>query len=280
MNPLQRFPLSTYFLLAYAWTWLCWWSAFAVSTERISLPISRDSLATLGQFGPFAAALVVTAAAGGGRRPLRSYFTRFTRWRARPVWLLVSLFLLPALMMTAILLYAVSQGTVSSLEFRDTWTTLPALFVYSLIFAGSLGEEPGWRGFALPRLQARDGPVAASVVLGLLWAGWHLPLWWLNPAPMPYPIYVVALTLSTFLFTWLFNHTHGSVFYALLLHASVSTASVRLPDAPAHYTWVACLACAVLIILTFDRRLGLTDDTSDTIVMPITSASPTSDVRA
>lgn len=255
ISPIRQYPLPSYFVLAYAWTWLCWWSAYTVSIGRISLPISRDSLATLGQFGPFFAALVVTAATGG-RQGLRSFFARFVRWRARPVWVLVSLLLLPTLMMTAILLYAFTAGTLSSLQFRDTWTTLPAHFVYSLIFAGALGEEPGWRGFALPRMQARYGSLTASIVLGLLWAGWHLPLWWLNPAPMPYPIYVVALTLSTFLFTWLFNHTHGSVFYALLFHASISTASVRLPDVPAHYPWVACLFVTVLIILLFDRRLG------------------------
>ena len=79
---------------------------------------------------------------------------------------------------------------------------------------------------------------------------------------MPYSVYLVALTLSTFLFTWLFNHTYGSVFYALLFHASVSTASVRLPDVPAHYAWVACLLVVVLIILLFDRRLGGQNDST------------------
>ncbi|MEX2140679.1 MAG: CPBP family intramembrane glutamic endopeptidase [Pirellulales bacterium] len=269
MHPLHHFPLASFFALAYAWAWLCWWSAFAVSSGQVSWPVSPELLAILGQFGPFAAALVVTAIIGG-RDGLRAFFGRFMRWRARPVWALVSLLLLPALMLTAILLYALTTGTASTLQFRDKWTTLPAHFVYTLLLAGPLGEEPGWRGFALPRLQARYGPVPACIFLGLLGAGWHFPLWWLNPPSTPYVVFVAAAILLTFLFTWLFNHTHGSVFYSLLFHASLNTAGVRLPEVPAYYAWVACLLAVVLAILYFDRRLGYAGDKPPTpTIVPI-----------
>jgi membrane protease YdiL (CAAX protease family) len=252
----RRFPLTSFFVIAYAWTWLCWWSIAVDAAGRLSLPIPRDKLATLGQFGPFVAALGVAWATGGGQG-LRELLGRLVRWRARPVWLPVSLLLLPATMFGAILLYARFRGTAGPLVFRDTWSTLPVHFVYSLLLCGPLGEEPGWRGFALPRLQAKHGPVAASIWLGLLWAGWHWPLWFLYPAPCPFALYVTGAILMTILFTWLYNHTRESVFYSLLFHASLSTASARLPEVPAYHYWVLILLIVVLGILVCDRRLGL-----------------------
>lgn len=251
----RRFPLTTFFLLAYGWTWLCWWPVAAAAAGRLSLPVPAERLATLGQFGPFFAAVAVALVTGGGAG-LRDLLGRLVRWRARPAWVAVSLLLLPATMLLAIALHASVNGTFGSLQFREAWPTLPAHFVYTLLLCGPLGEEPGWRGFALPRLQERCGPVAASVLLGLLGSFWHLPLWWMYPAPCPFPLFVAGGVLLTFLFTWLFNHTGGSAFYSLVFHASLSTASVRLPAAPAYHYWVPILGGLVLAILLRDGRLG------------------------
>jgi membrane protease YdiL (CAAX protease family) len=256
-KPNERFSLIAFFGLSYAWTWVCWWTVAARASSDFSLPISNESLATVGQFGPFVAALVVIFA-DSGLAGLGEFAGRFARWRAHSIWLVVSLTLAPLLMLTAIVSHAYLGGTLAALKFRDTWTTLPAHFIYTLLLCGPLGEEPGWRGFALPRLQARCGSVMASLWLGLLWAGWHLPLWWINPSPPPYGLYVASAVLMTLLFTWLFNHTHGSVLYALFFHASMNTAGVRLPEVPAHIAWVIVLFAAATIILVFDRSLGAT----------------------
>jgi uncharacterized protein len=255
LSVLQRFPLRSFFVFAYGWTWLCWWTVVASSSGRLSLPVPKEYLATLGQFGPFAAALVVTSVTTG-RAGLRELLGRLVRWRVSPVWIAVSLLLLPATMLAAIFLGAWYRGEVATLRFRETWDTLPAYFIYALLLGGPLGEEPGWRGFALPRLQAKYGPVAGSLGLGLLGAGWHLPLWWMFPSPCPYPLFVASAVLLTFLFTWLFNHTGESVFYSLIFHTSLTVASVRLPDFPAHHVWVPILLILVLTILLGDRRLG------------------------
>jgi uncharacterized protein len=261
-NAPVKFPLRVFFAIAYAWTWICWWSVFVISCGKLSLPVSTDTLEIVGQFGPFAAALVVSAATSG-RVGLRRLGSSLLRWRVAPVWSLVSLLLLPATMLLAIVLRAAFDRTIDMLRFRDEWTTLPAHFIYLLVLGGPLGEEPGWRGFALPRLQARYGPVLASIWLGLLAAGWHLPLWWIRPKPAPYLLFVVGAVLLTFLFTWLFNHTHGSVLYCLIFHASLSIASVRLPEVPAYHIWVLCLLPIVLLILSFDRSFRVTLHESD-----------------
>jgi membrane protease YdiL (CAAX protease family) len=256
LNILRRLPLTSFFVFAYAWTWLCWWSVFAVSSGHLSLPVPSEWLATCGQFGPFVAAMIVTWGASG-RDALGQLFARLVRWRIRPVWLGISFLLLPATMLIAILLFAFVDGTVATLRFHDTWTTLPAHFVYLLILGGPLGEEPGWSGFALPRLQARYGSMWASIWLGVLRAGWHLPLWWIYPAPCAYPLFVAGAVLLQVLFTWLFNHTGGSVLYCLIFHTSLSIASVRLPDVPAYHIWILCLLSLAWVIFRCDKRLRL-----------------------
>jgi membrane protease YdiL (CAAX protease family) len=253
---LQRYPVATFVMFAYGWTWFCWWSVVASSRGRLSLPISDSALATIGQFGPFAAAVIVTTATRG-LAGLHDFAGRFLRWRAHPVWLLVALFFLPATMLAAIYWHAFFGGTIGSLKFSGDWSTIPLHFVYLLVIGGPLGEEPGWRGFALPWLQERNGPTVGSVWLGMLHAGWHWPLWWMHRPPCPFWMYVAGVVLVTFLFTWLFNHTGGSLLYALLFHTSLSIASVRLPEVPAYHLWIVVLIPVVLAVFAFDPRLGL-----------------------
>jgi membrane protease YdiL (CAAX protease family) len=256
--PLRQHPLVSFFVLAYAWTWLCWWPVAAAGGQW-ELGIRKEWLTTLGQFGPFAAGLAVAFATGGGQG-VRELLGRLVRWRARPVWVGVSLLLLPAAMLAAIFLFSLWHGRLGALHFRDRWSTLPAHFVYLMILGGPLGEEPGWRGFALPRLQAALGPLRASIWLGVLGAGWHLPLWWLYPPPSPFWMFVLGAVLLSFLFTWLLQHTGGSALYSVIFHTSLSLGSVRLPEVPAYHVWLVCLALVVIPILVFDRSFRRSPD--------------------
>lgn len=247
--------LTSFFVLAYVWTWSCWGSIFIAQRGGFSLFLPRERLETLGQFGPFLAAMIVSIALKG-RRGLFELLTRLARWQATSIWILVSLLLLPATMLLAILIYSAWHGILNTLHLGESPATLPAHFAFLLLVGGPLGEEPGWRGFALPRLQALYGPLLASIVLGVLWAVWHLPLWWIDLGPCPFWMYISAVTCSSVLFTWLFNHTNGSVFYSLIFHTSLSLASVRMPDVPAYHIWVICLFAVALVIVHFDRHLG------------------------
>src|SRR5438046_8834702 len=113
---------------------------------------------------------------------------------------------------------------------RAPLSLLPSLvlFVYVFFLGGPLGEEPGWRGFALPRLQRRYGPLVGSLILGTIWAFWHLPLFWapawnLPPTILNIVMFVVAAIAFTIVMTWVFNNTRGSLFMAVLVHTSFDT---------------------------------------------------------
>jgi membrane protease YdiL (CAAX protease family) len=148
-------------------------------------------------------------------------------------------------------------------------------FVYPALLAGPLGEEIGWRGYALPRLQELHGPVRASLILGLLWAFWHSPIWfsgeWSEPTLLNIAVFVFWIVAVTFVFTWVFDNTQGSVLIAILLHGTMDVFpnTLLLPHLPAAATmtsagvlkmyWALALGfgvSAVLLVILTRGRLG------------------------
>ena len=99
------------------------------------------------------------------------------------------------------------------------------LFLLILTFTDGLGEELAWRGFALPRLLTGHNALVASLILGAIWALWHLPLVWTEGAPMyhlPIWLFLLDIPAKSVLFTWVFLHTRGSALLAVLLHAATN----------------------------------------------------------
>lgn len=242
---IRRHPLPAFFVLAYA---LSWW------------PVP------LGAFlppGPLFAALVDTAVVDG-RSGLRGLRRRLLRWRVGWRWYAVALGLPLAVVLAAITLNLGLGAPASALDDLDPWYVLVLVFAVRLInpLDGPLGEEPGWRGFALPRLQDGRSPLHASLILGLLVAGWHLPLVFL-PGEELAPVLLLATVAVTFVYTWIFNHTGGSVFMTLVAHAAEGTITLGglgfVAADESRVTWLYAAAwCAVAIgLLVFDRRFWL-----------------------
>lgn len=175
---LERRGLIVYIVLAYLLSWLCLVPIILCRSRGIAIvgPI-LSGLLFASSFGPLISAFVVTrwqeSTAG-----VHALLAQGLRWRVRPLWYLVALLAPPFLMLLANVLYAIIGGV---LVFPKplVWLVVPLNFVLVFLLGGPLGEEFGWRGYALPRLQAQYGPLRASIILGTFWAMWHLPLFFI-----------------------------------------------------------------------------------------------------
>jgi membrane protease YdiL (CAAX protease family) len=220
----RAFPLG-FFVLAFAFTWIFW--GLAALGARDVFP-TLPGLVVIGTFGPLVAAVVVTAQESG-RAGLRTLLGRIVRWRVAPIWYGVVVLGPLLVQLGAIALHVTLGGQMP--DFGALIGALPVLLVtavYMLIFV-ALGEEVGWRGYALPALQARYSALLSSLILGVLWALWHLPLFF-NPdtlyGNLPFVLFLAYLVPFTILISWIFNSTEGSVLLVMLLHAFMNASNV------------------------------------------------------
>ena len=127
-------------------------------------------------------------------------------------------------------------------------------FLYQSFYGNILGEEVGWRGFALPRLQVRFSPLVASLVIALLWFAWHLPLKWANPDALPYLYYALSFIPSSILLTWLYNRTHGSILAVGIAHV-MGNVSGKILFPITNINLVIGFVVAIILIIA-DRMWG------------------------
>jgi uncharacterized protein len=262
-EPTSR-PLPTFFLLAFGLSWLVWIPAALASNDRLPHQIPFAVSGLLGAFGPTVAALVVTAFVAGSSG-VKQLLRRILLWRVPPRWYLFALFWPAFLSLAATFSIRALGGPLpdftspaivglsplpQELQGVGPWPLLPFIFLQNMLIGSAMGEELGWRGFALPRLQARMSALAASLVLGLLWAIWHLPLYLTAGHPIS-EVFVgwllVSILADAILFTWLFNNTRGSLLPVLLFHASIATTGLFLASTAGSFVialvlkWVAVL---------------------------------------
>ncbi|MBD0293034.1 MAG: CPBP family intramembrane metalloprotease [Jiangellaceae bacterium] len=217
----RRYPTTTFFLLAFSVTWAVW-------VPNVLAPDSvAGTLAPFWTYGPATAAVIVAALTG----TLRDLGSRLVRWRVGWQWYAVVL-LGPAAFYAALAALHAVFGWSGELDqpnaFRSGLIALLPLFL-ALVLTDGLGEETGWRGFALPRMLERTGPMPPSLVLGVIWALWHLPLFWTAGRPLygePFVIMLIELPAMSVLYTWLFQHTAGSALLAVIFHGSLSMFAV------------------------------------------------------
>lgn len=235
-NLIVRNPLLAYFVLSYTFFWgflvviIIILGMLRLQSDEVpawAMPI----IGVLGSWMPNLAAVTVIGVLSG-REGIRQLLCKFFATRIAVRWYFIALFPFP-LAFAAAGLYRLAGGAAPgnmglSVGF---WA---GLIILNLL-QGATGEEAGWRGFALPRLQETHGPVKASLILGLIWSFWHLPLWLLSGySGLELLIYVLAFSVSiislTFLLTWVSNNTPKSLIPIVITHFSFN-ASLNLIDA-------------------------------------------------
>jgi membrane protease YdiL (CAAX protease family) len=218
-------PLIWFFVVAYSASWLAWLPSTlaALGVVQASPP---PYLHLLGGLGPMFAAVVVTWGSGD-RAALRRLRDRSLTFRGGARWVAAA-FLLPAA------LFAVSVLALSVLDASPVrWNRLgitteypempPPVFWLANVVCYGFGEEVGWRGFALPRLQARRSALSSALLLGLAWAGWHLPLFTFSEGLAQLGIggtvgWLMSILTGSVLMTWFFNSSRGSILAVAVFH--------------------------------------------------------------
>lgn len=227
----HRRPLATFFALTYGISWLLWAPLWLPAFGVEGLPIFPFHHA-LGALGPIAAAFLVSAVETGRAGPV-DLLRRMGLARGRLVWVAVALLAPFALLALAVIGTSVFVGESVSLAGFGNSREFPqfsalGFLAYNIVSFG-YGEEVGWRGFALPRLQTRHSALVASLLLTLGWALWHLPLFFYRPGYMNMGTAEVAgwffsLLTGAVLLTWLYNESRGSILVVALFHAAVDVA--------------------------------------------------------
>jgi membrane protease YdiL (CAAX protease family) len=231
-----RHALVSYHALAYFVSWLVWLpyvlSQHGLGVLEIAFPEVLGTAQLAGvlpgaYLGPLGAAFVVTAIAEG-RPGLRRWRGRLFRFGVGWRWYALALIGVPAVLVAGTLAL---PGAAAGLSFPPLEALLffvPMLLI-QMVTTG-LAEEPGWRDFALPRHQRLQGPLAGTLILGVLWAGWHLPLFlteWgrgIGGANLgPILLFVAFAVVVSIVITWIFNNTRESLPLAVLFHAGINT---------------------------------------------------------
>lgn len=216
---------ATFFLLTFALSWAVW---VPLALLQVDHPLYR-----LGTFGPTAAGLLLTGLMEG-RDGWRRLGRRLLIWRVSVFWYLFSFLSTAVVALAAIGLHVALGGAAP--QFNDPaqlYLVVPA-FLY-VLFTSVVGEEVGWRGYALPRLQRRYGALGASLILGLVWGLWHLPLFWMAGnfhREIPVALFLLQTGGFSVLYTWMNNQTRGSLLMPHLFHAASNTTLGVLPILP------------------------------------------------
>lgn len=217
--------LVKFFGLTFLITWGVWVPLVVLRVDSLLMKV--------GTFGPTLAALLLIGIREG-KRGYRQIWSQLTRWRVNWYWFAAALLGPGLVMLAAVKLFTWTGGRGLVYQDPDQWYLIFPIFGY-VLFTSVLGEEIGWRGFALPRLLQKYSPLQASLILGLVWGLWHLPLFWLAGdfhQDIPLVLFLVQVVASSVIYTWMYLRAGRSLLIIHLFHAATNTAAGLLPVLP------------------------------------------------
>jgi membrane protease YdiL (CAAX protease family) len=251
----QRNAIASYVLLAYGITW----------SLAIVLALSYHGVISLGiplalhyllPYGPMLSALIITWLRGG-TDSLRDIVGRMTKWRVKPVWIATAIL--------SVWVFYVASGLMM-LFMGQPWPDLSifgqVMYVPYLTFLGpwalwtfsyGIGEETGWRGFLLPHLQTKYNALVSSLIVSLIWAGWHAPMFLYNEnlialGPAGTVFWTIGLMFGSVLLTWLYNNTEGSILMVAIWHGTFNVFTAAAGQAASVTSAIVSMLVMVLVV--------------------------------
>jgi membrane protease YdiL (CAAX protease family) len=262
---LQRYPLICYFVMAYGFSWIAW-IPYVFGKDGLSLlpwQLGQAGLIPGAYLGPLLSGFLMVGATGG-KAGVRHLWRRMIQWRVAWYWYVFALIAIPLIRTLGAVVLPGVLGTVRVGGLEASLSTYLTLLPITILVSG-LAEEPGWRGFALPRLQERFGPLLGTIILGILWSIWHFPLFltsWTTSAGLLQLIeFTGTATAIAIIITWVFNNSRGSLLISMLLHGAVDAYSPAVLFADPQlstllHTLIGFGAVALLLIVLTRGRLS------------------------
>lgn len=268
---IQKYPLVSFFVLAIGLTWPFLIADALGSWGMIPfrMPVSGPGilLSLLMAYCPTIAAVIVIGMTEG-KAGIRKLLGKLLRWRVGLRWYLITILGVGLLYFAALQIHVWLGGTAKATP--PGGLPMLALGVAVMFFVNGLvnGEEFGWRGFALPRLQAKFNALTSSLLLGGVWILFHIPLFFTkgggvggNMSNTPFLAFALNVLAGSVLVTWLFNNTGGSVLFAYLFHAASNTwpglFASAVPDGPIFWVQAILLVIAAVIVVKFSGAENL-----------------------
>ncbi|MGE7674557.1 CPBP family glutamic-type intramembrane protease [Lysinibacillus sp. NPDC094403] len=236
---LKSHPLTSFFVMAYLFSWIVL-TPFILSQWNI-IPKTKifDVFFALNAFvGPMLAAYIMIRTLEG-KGEWKVFIKGIWKLKVGLKWYLFALIVIPTVIYLG---FVILNGGIPTFKGLTTqfYATYPIYLVVVFFFGGPFPEEIGWRGFALPRMQSKFGSLKATLLLGILWALWHLPHF-LTAAQRGGPgsnislffynfsIFIVLCLAVSIILTWVFNSKQGNLFIVMLVHASLNTFGLIQP---------------------------------------------------
>ncbi|HKC81443.1 MAG TPA: type II CAAX endopeptidase family protein [Gemmatimonadaceae bacterium] len=261
-----------FFVLTFAVTWSLWLAALAISRDGAAGYPPAGVGTLLFYLGVFAPAFVATwlTHRQEGSNGVRTLLGRLVRVRAGLRWYAFALGYMAAIKLTSALIHRLVIGAWPRFGTEPILLMVAAILLSTLVFSQA-GEELGWRGYALPRLGARIGLGAASLVIGVMWAVWHLPLFFIpgiETTGQSFPLYALGVIALSVAIAWLYANTNGSLFLTMLMHSAINNTKdivptgARPPGNPFSLSaslmgWITAALlwiCAAYLLLRLGRR--------------------------
>ena len=270
---IQRYPLLTFFLLAFGLSWIFMITdalgSHAILPFRLPIPL----LIVMG-YMPTLAAVIVTWQIKG-REGVRALFKKLLIARVGLGWYVFAIFGIAVMAVITVMLYnTFGNGPVVPIlsknapPFSGPLQMILTIVLMYLVVGLVNGEELAWRGFALPHLQSKYNALTSSVILGVIWALFHLPLFFTatgsSQAEMSFVSFLISTISITVLYTWMYNNTRGSVLMAYLFHASANTWTLifSIDHTNQLIDWIFAgllvLAAVIVVLVTGNENLSKT----------------------
>lgn len=213
--------LILFFVLAFLFPWLIWGTSIAQTNGLLQFHLPQSLAFWIG----LTLATYITVFATGGSGAFKDLIKRLIRWRVNWLWYLIALFTTLIIGFAAIGIHLLIGG---SHQFSPEFSigSLAPMLLFQIFFFW-FTEETAWRGFALPRLQTHFSALTSSLILGVLWGLWHIPLVFIPgsfQSTVPFIGFLLSAIATSIMMTWVFNNTRGSVLIAAIFHASTDLA--------------------------------------------------------